>query len=307
MTNTPRDRVLRVLAVLAWMNQHPNTTVTELAQRFDVTRDHLMKDLESLIPFCGLPPYTPDRLIDVIIEGDHIEVRFAEYFNDPISLTAEEGLSVLLAAEGLLAAEPGNDALQRAIEKLRVHLGVGIETDFASVPEIAVVVSQAIERNVSLAITYYSFHRDQTTHRVVDPLVRFWADGHWYLAAYCHRAQAERFFRFDRIRSIELTEQTRTHEAHRDVQFWSGTTIAVEVSCSEPIGRELETLVGAVAADAETGRWQFEIADPIALDRIILRFGNELQIRQPAALKGRPEFAAARVLAAYEQHARLHQ
>ena len=44
--------------------------------------------------------------------------------------------------------------------------------------------------------------RDEMTTRVVDPWRVFHAFGAWYLAAWCHRATAERLFRVDRIRAL---------------------------------------------------------------------------------------------------------
>ncbi|MGB2757734.1 MAG: WYL domain-containing protein [Acidimicrobiia bacterium] len=308
MAEAPRDRVLRVLAMLSWLTRNTTTTVGALTERFDVSRQQLLKDLESLIPFCGLPPYTPDRLIDVTIDGESVEVRFAEYFDDPISLTAEEGLNVVLSAEGLFAADPGNEPLESAIRKLRAHLGVEFQTDFDAIPEIATVIATAIEQDRTVDMTYYSFHRDETTERVVDPLLRFWADGNWYMAGYCHTAQASRFFRFDRIRHIGVGADPRTHTSVHATQFWDEMdTTRVLVSCPEEIGRSLERMVSASRESLSESRWSFAVSEPLAIDRLIVMFGKDLQVLEPESLAARGQTMAARVLTKYQDDARLPQ
>ena len=58
-------RLQRVLALVPWILAHPGVTLAELATRFEVSERELERDLE-LLPMCGLPPYTADRLIDVV-------------------------------------------------------------------------------------------------------------------------------------------------------------------------------------------------------------------------------------------------
>ena len=43
----------------------------------------------------GVPPYTPDTLIEVTIEGDRVWLRFADVFARPLHLTPEQGLALV--------------------------------------------------------------------------------------------------------------------------------------------------------------------------------------------------------------------
>jgi hypothetical protein len=118
------SRLRRVLALVPWIAEHPGAALEEIAARFGVSEAELEHDLE-LLPLCGLPPYTPDRLIEVEIVDGHVWIRFAEYFDRPLRLSAEEGLGLLTAGRALLAV-PGSDeqgALARALDKLASALG----------------------------------------------------------------------------------------------------------------------------------------------------------------------------------------
>ena len=96
------SRLRRVLALVPWIAEHPGAALEEIAARFGVSEAELEHDLE-LLPLCGLPPYTPDRLIEVEIVDGHVWIRFAEYFDRPLRLSAEEGLGLLTAGRALLA------------------------------------------------------------------------------------------------------------------------------------------------------------------------------------------------------------
>src|ERR1051325_4454427 len=90
-------RLRRVLAVLPWIAEHQGVTVAEIAERFHIPAPELEQDL-LLVPMCGLPPYTADRLIDLDIdEGGGVTLRLAEYFARPLRLTRDEGAAVAVA------------------------------------------------------------------------------------------------------------------------------------------------------------------------------------------------------------------
>ncbi len=311
MRETPKDRLLRVLSILSWTTQHPGTSLEELCERFTVSRAQLLKDLESLIPFCGLPPYTPDRLIDVTIEQDRVHIRFAEYFDDPIAFTPEEGLNLLLAAETLLSVDPNNLPLESALHKLRAHLSVTVAADFPHLTDIAARIAAAMEQDQSLEISYYSFHRNASTQRVVDPIQRFWADGNWYIAAFCHQANAERFFRLDRIQAAELTGQQRTVREAEPPALWADLeeeTTRVVVECEESIGAQLEAAFGAIpepSTNNSTYRWQIFVGSSDAMARISFRFSGQIHIVEPHDVRDEVEILRGRILAAYASHARL--
>ena len=56
-------------------------------------------------------------------------------------------------------------------------------------------------------LTYYVAARDETTERDVDPVRLRWADGRWYLEAWCRSVGAMRFFRIDRVDAVEILDE----------------------------------------------------------------------------------------------------
>lgn len=207
MSRAPaEERLARLLSIVPWVAAHDGPRLEEVCERFGVSERELVADLELLF-LCGVYPFTPDTLIEVDLADGRVWIRFADYFRRPIRLTPPEGLALVSAGSALLAV-PGADgsgALARALAKVETVLGVGagdavdVELDPAS-PDVLRELQDASAAGQQVEIDYYSFGRDGRSCRVVDPWRVFNAQGHWYLAGYCHRARGERLFRADRVR-----------------------------------------------------------------------------------------------------------
>lgn len=210
---TPADaRLRRLLALVPWVASHDGPRIDDVCSRFGCSEEELVADL-GLLFLCGVHPFTPDTLIDATVEDGRVWIRFAEWFARPLRLTAAEGLS-LVAAGAALVAVPGTDPegpLARGLAKVAAVLGVdpdeavGVELG-AAPPEVLAAVQRAAQDRRQVEIDYYSFGRDAWTTRVIDPHQVFNAAGQWYVAAWCHRATADRIFRLDRMRSASVLE-----------------------------------------------------------------------------------------------------
>ncbi len=202
----------RVLAIVPWIVANPGQKVVDVANRFGLTEEALLDDL-GVVYMVGLPPYSPDALVDVEIDDEgRVTIRLADFFSRPLRLTPGQGLALLASSDGLLSM-PGTDpdgALARALGKLATALGVG---DAESGPRIDVHLGTAegrlldrlrgaAEAGTEVEITYYSYGRDDTTTRAIAPWRVFADSGRWYVHAWCHRAEGERIFRIDRIQEL---------------------------------------------------------------------------------------------------------
>ncbi len=103
-----QDRLARLLAVVPWVAARDGPVIAEVCQRFQVTEQDLLDDLDLLF-LCGVYPFTPDALIEVDVADGRVWIRFADYFRRPLRLTAPEGLALL---ERRLGA-PARDSRRR--------------------------------------------------------------------------------------------------------------------------------------------------------------------------------------------------
>jgi proteasome accessory factor C len=306
----PGLRFRRLLAMVTWLAARENAKLREIAEQFDMTEEEVERDL-MLVSMCGLPPYSPDQLIDVLIIDDVVEARIPEYFHRPRQLTANDALSLLTAGRTLLAV-PGADAsgpLARALDKLSDSLGgadggVAVELD---APLLLDEVQRAADNIEQIEITHYSAAKDTTSQRVVDPISVFNDAGHWYLEAFCHQRDEVVTFRVDRIEEVTPTgkapsrpkkPQKRSHVAVAPGADTEMVTITVG-----PHGRWVTENYPLVQLDElKSGKLRITlaIAGDAFLDRLLLRLGPDVVVNHPAARKHALAQAATRILARYD-------
>jgi proteasome accessory factor C len=288
------SRLRRVLALVPWIAEHPGVALADLASRFGVSEGELERDLE-LLPLCGLPPYTPDRLMEVEIVDGHVWIRFAEYFDRPLRLSAEEGLALLTAGRALLAV-PGSD--ERGALATALEVGEPAHLD---------ALRRAAGARERVEIDYYSFGRDATTTREIDLRSVFHAFGHWYAAAYCHMARDERLFRVDRIRAVRPTGEHFDPAAGAEPDF--GESVyhprvddpRVTLELDPEATWVVESYPSEDVEERPDGSWRVVLAvsERAWLERLLLDLGPAARVVAPAVVQRVGAEAANRLLTRY--------
>ncbi|NNF55438.1 MAG: WYL domain-containing protein [Acidimicrobiales bacterium] len=215
MTAGPRtaaSSIRLVLSVVPWIIDHPGSSIHEIAERFGQKPAALMKTLEML-SFVGVPPYSPDALIEVRFDGDRVWINFADYFSKPLQLSTGQALALLAAADALRRIEGADPdgSLHSALEKLADATGVTpqqqIDIQLGDAPSDRLLQLRAAAATGSeLKITYFAHGKNETSERIIVPRRVRSGAGAWYVDAYCRSAQDERVFRLDRILSMEPVE-----------------------------------------------------------------------------------------------------
>jgi len=207
------DRLRRLLAIVPWVAANDGPRVEDVCRRFGVTEAELLADVD-LLQYCGVYPFTADVLMEVRLEGDRIWIQYADWFNRPLRLTPEEGLTLVASGRTLLAV-PGSDPegpLARGLAKLADAMGVdvdeAIEVHLGNVPAgMLETLRGAIAERRQVELDYYGYLRDNRSRRVIDPWDVYAAEGEWYVMAWCHVAQGDRLFRLDRIRAVSVLDE----------------------------------------------------------------------------------------------------
>ena len=216
-TLTSTERMQRLLQVIPWVAGQDGASLEDIVARFDYPAEELLRDLEQVVFMVGVPPYTPDALIEVEVDEGWVQINFAEYFRRPLRLTPPQAVALLVAGAGLLGVAP-DSALERGLAKLARSLGVdpkeAIDVHLGTATsEILTLLQDGCRSRRPAAIGYYSYDRDARTERVIEPYRVFAHDGAWYVRAHCRLARHERTFRIDRIDRAELIEETFTPPA----------------------------------------------------------------------------------------------
>ena len=313
---TARDRLTRLLSVIPWVaRQDDGALIEDIVTRFDYPKTQLLDDLQDVVFFVGVHPFTPDSLIEVEIGDERVHIRYADWFSRPLRLTPEEGARLLTAGRSVLPLTESDDdnsagPLLRALTKLGTALGesaadaVDVRLGHAPSDTLA-VLRDALARQRQIDIEYYAYGRDELTERRVDTNRLFSDQGNWYVSGWCHRAVGERVFRVDRIRTVALTD-----EPNADV----GPTNASSFSPDNDDPRVVLRL-------AQSARWvieQYPVEQVVEnsdhidvtmavtaigwLERLLLRLGPAAEILRldPPLPADLCRHAAARVLTRYQ-------
>jgi proteasome accessory factor C len=220
---TASDRLRRLLALVPWLSANSPVAVDDVCERFGIDRRTLLADLEVL-PYVGVPPYTPDTMIGVDIDDDQISVILAEPFDRPLRITPAQALA-LIAAGHQIREVPGVDAddpLQRALAKLATAIGVDPEQVHIDLgggeEEVHTRLLDAITAGRQVEIDHWSFARDERAVRRVDPYQVVSNEGSLYLVGWCHRSDDVRFFRLDRIAMVTVLDEA-ARPPHEEVSL----------------------------------------------------------------------------------------
>jgi proteasome accessory factor C len=299
--------VQRILALVPWIVAHPGSTKAELAERFGIDEEQLDDDL-ALVLMIGVPPYSPGDYLDVEEDADgRVTIHLADYFSRPLRLEENEGLALLAAGRALLAV-PGSDPagpLATALDKLEAALDMPELVIEVGEPPFLHDVRAAARNHDRLDIDYFSAGRDDLTQREIDPLTVFFAQGAWYVSAFCHRVGGERMFRVDRIRAVrptgshfepveESAEPARVFNPRPDDPK---VTLRLRPSAawvpeSYPTEAVRERRDGSLDVD-------LVVSEDAWLERLLLRLGPEAQVVAPKDRRSTAAVAASRVLARY--------
>jgi len=314
------SRLLRLLAVLTWLAREGRASVSELSERFGLDADELIADLE-LAACCGLPPYSPDQLMEIIVDDHEVIADLGTELGRPRRLTAAEGFALAASTRAILAV-PGADpegALGRALQKLEAVLGGRglLRVDLREPAHLA-VIRDASEAGRQLELHYYSASSDRESTRVVDPVSVRLIEGHWYLDGYCHNVAGMRRFRVDRVSAARLTGEPVDHRSEdTEGQDPDGAASSSEAFVPGPeatvahlaVDDEAvwitEALLNSTSAPRPDGRTgvTLAVASTVWFGRLLLRLGPHAEVLDPPELAETGRQAARQLLARYRESA----
>jgi proteasome accessory factor C len=296
---------------VGWLARVGEAPLAEVASRFGLSEEEVVRELE-LAACCGLPPYTPDVLMEIEVTETTVRTFLPAQLARARRLTPAEGFALSAAAHTILAV-PGADhdgALARALDKLDAVLGDhgGLVVELER-PELLDEVRSALDEHQRIEIEYYSASSDALSTREVDPIRVLTLEGHWYLDAQCQRAGGVRRFRVDRIRSVRVVGAAPDRP---DPDLADGTDGTAFIP--SPTSRRVRLAVtthGAWLVDTVpvvervdradgTTEMALDVGGVAWLERLLLQLGPEAMVIEPAEWRSLGANTARRVLDLYE-------
>ncbi|MDL2206274.1 YafY family transcriptional regulator [Eubacteriales bacterium OttesenSCG-928-N13] len=217
----------RLLGILTMLLQHDRLTAPQLAERFEVSRRTIARDIDALC-MSGIPVITQQGV------GGGISIAQG-YKLDKSVLTTQELGDIIAALRGIgSVSEPSR--LERTLDKLMpggqsvVSLKDSIVIELAAndrdrLTQVIAMLREAIQGSQQLQFVYHS-PKGEFSRRVEPALILFqW--GAWYLFGYCLDRQDWRTFKLSRMMNVQLIdepfaprevpmERTNFHALHPD-------------------------------------------------------------------------------------------
>ncbi|MGH9291394.1 MAG: helix-turn-helix transcriptional regulator [Acidimicrobiales bacterium] len=315
------ERLRRLLAILVHLARVGDAPIAELALRFSISEDELVHDLE-LAACCGVPPYTPDELISLFVDGDRVVADGLRELSRPGRLTAEEGFVLAAAARGLLsvpgASGEGGEALASALSKLESALGHAPLSLDISEPEHLEALRAAAEASERVEIVYFSSAAGAPSRRTVDPYQVVLREGRWYLDGWSAEAKGLRRFQVDRVQGVsgtgeafEVPADTAGEIAARlsgplsgpDAFIGGPESVDAVIAVPPEVAFGLEQAAFSPLEALPDGRLAAHVMVADAegwLGRLLLRLGPGAEVLEPPQLRGAGAGAARRALERYE-------
>lgn len=201
-----------------------SSSLSELARRSGIKEAELL-DLLETAALCGLPPYGPDNLYEVLVspEENLVEVSMLESaIAEPRRLEYAEAVAFQIAYKFIRpllvdAAESLDSAYQKIQNAVGKYLSAVEVVDVSiEIPPSLGVVRTAASEGRTIRFRYASAHSGEVRERVVDPLALRFHEQNWYLVGVDREYMELRTYRLSRIAGEPVLEDVfESGELHR--------------------------------------------------------------------------------------------
>ncbi|WP_296665872.1 WYL domain-containing protein [Demequina sp.] len=299
MAEQARDRLVRMLGILTYVERNGPTPFAELADHFGVPVAQVRKDIDAL----WIASEPGDSWYPIDFSSDEFDADVAALVrNDGVTqvrLSPREAVALVGALSTMGAAGALPEAGMQALAKLRDALAepVIVLGDDAVSPEVRDALLAAIARYRQARVEYVDAH-DRRTIRVVDPHRLVLIDGHGYLECFCRRAQDYRVLRLDRIASATVLDGAVEHPPTDTAGFNLAPTLTATVRIARAGRWALEEMPRTRIEDAEDDViGTFDVADVDWAAGRLLAVAPHLRSVEPRPLRDALRTQAASVLA----------
>ena len=283
------DRLIGILSILL---QKDKVTCTELAEKFEVSRRTILRDIDSL---------NIARIPIVSEAGQGGGISIMNGYKVDRTLPSSEDMQAILSGLQSLDSISGTNRYRQLMEKLSAEESASVYADNDIIIDLSSwdkslvsdkieLIKKAMEQRRVISFCYYSQNGEST--RVIEPyhLVFQWSS--WYVWGYCTKRRDYRMFKLTRMTDLRLTDQSCKE---RDVPEYTCDKLRHtkgEISATVRFDNSLKwRMIDEFGADLirydDDGKILLELSweDSPSFYRYILSFGDNAEIIAPKELR----------------------
>ena len=197
----------RLIGILSVLLQKEKTTAPELAERFEVSRRTINRDIEDLCK-AGIPIRTG--------QGSGGGISIMEGYRMDRTILTSKDMQMILAGLRSLDSVSGSSYYRQLMEKIQAGSSEFIDgrdsilIDLSSwyreslAPKIK-TIQDAIEDRHLIRFRYYAPSGE--SERIVEPYYLVFRWSSWYLWGWCKRREDFRLFKLNRMDCVRETEE----------------------------------------------------------------------------------------------------
>ena len=297
------DRLLGILTVLL---QRGRVTAPELAEKFEVNRRTIGRDIDALCR-AGIPIVTHQGI------GGGISI--AEGFKlDKSVLTTDELTGIIAALKGIGSVSERSQ-IERTLDKLHagtnavVSLAEPVIIDLGSyykgqLTEKIELIKVAVLEARHIAFDY--FYEKGQSHRHIEPYFVIFQWGSWYVFGFCLERQDWRLFKLTRLWNLTLCESGYTPREippeKRDFNAQFSDEIKLVALFDPSVKYQLiEAYEPDSFAETEEGLLlEIGVTNSNYVRSWLLGFGGKVKVLEPDYIAKEVQAAAAHILERYK-------
>lgn len=283
------DRLIGILSVLL---QKENTTAPELAEKFEVSRRTINRDIEDLCK-AGIPIQTT--------QGVGGGIRIMDGFSMDRTLLTSKDMKMIMAGLRSLDSVSGSHYYGQLMEKIKpgssefITGSDAILIDLSSwnkdviAPKVS-LIQDAIEDRRMISFTYYAPSGD--SKREIEPYYLIFKWSSWYVYGFCRLRQDFRMFKLNRMdkitlgqsgfemREVPVPDLSRTRLYPKNIEI----TALVEADMK---WRLVEEFGPHCYKELSDGKLLFNgfYSDMESMISWILTFGDKIEILEPTKVR----------------------
>jgi predicted DNA-binding transcriptional regulator YafY len=280
------NRLFEIVYILLNKNY---ITAKELAEHFEVSVRTIYRDIDVLCQ-SGIPIYTSKG------KGGGIGLIDSFVLNKSV-LSKEEQEEIISALQGLKATNYPD--LNHTLSKLNNLFGTKqnnwIEVDFSdwsdNQKETFNLIKTAVVQKRVLQFEYYSTYGEKTD-RKTEPLQLWFKNKTWYLKAYCRNKSDMRTFKLNRMKNLNLTNETFMREMPTEQLVSKENTtfppmVSVKMRISSTQAYRIYDEFNENQIEKEDGSFivNFTFPEDDWVYGYILSFGNYAEVLQPDRIR----------------------